>query len=228
MHDGLLLESTGGYGTSALYQKDLRSGRVIRKQELADHLFGEGLTVVGSRILQLTWREERLLAYELNLQPLASRALSGEGWGLARLGDGGPLVKSDGSSTLKVLDPGSLKMLREITVTEAGRPVALLNELEFAREHLWANIWMSDRVVAVRPSDGQVVGDLDLAALEARIRKRGYRLAEQHVLNGIAYRPDAGTLLVTGKCWPSLFEIRILEGPLSARLGEAPAALGSR
>lgn len=217
MHDRRLFESVGGYGDSALYEKDLHSGRVLRRHLLGPEWFGEGLAIVGSRLFQLTWREQRVFLYDLQLTPLASLPLRGEGWGLTRLGEPERLIKSDGSSRLQVLDPADLKPLANIEVTESGRPLAMLNELEAVNGLVLANVWMTDRVVAIDPEGGEVVGNLNLATLRERIGQRGYRLQSQHVLNGIAYQPGTGRLLVTGKCWPSLFELEVIEGPLASQ-----------
>jgi glutamine cyclotransferase len=202
---GRLFESTGLLGYSTLREVDPRSGLVLRSTALPNDLFGEGLALVGDRLVQLTWRQGTASVWDReSFDLLDSHAYEGEGWGLCF--DGERLVMSDGSDRLTFRDPASFEVLGEVAVTLEGQPQSSLNELECVDGVVWANVWTTDHIVRIDPSTGLVTGVLDLAPLaEGRDRGRG------SVLNGIAYDALAGTYLVTGKLWPELFEIRILE-----------------
>jgi glutamine cyclotransferase len=211
-HDGWLYESTGLYGASSLRRVDLASGRVEATAPLARELFGEGLARVGERLVQLTWREGVALLWDRHtLRPLGERRYEGEGWGLAF--DGTRLVHSDGTARLTFRDPDSLAPLGGVTVTERGAPVSLLNELEWVDGALWANVWQSDELVRIDVESGRVDARLDLAAL--RLEAAAQASGPIDVLNGIAWRPESATLLVTGKLWPVLFEL----APVPPRVG---------
>jgi glutamine cyclotransferase len=205
-HDGSLYESTGLYGRSSVRRVDLASGRVEAMSSLPPGFFGEGLTLARGRLVQLTWREGIALLWEPNtLGPLGERPYRGEGWGLAF--DGARLLHSDGTARLTLRDPESLAVTGELTVTDGGRPVSLLNELEWVDGALWANLWQSDELVRIDPASGVVTGRLDLAPLRAEATAQSGGALD--VLNGVAWRPDTGTLLVTGKLWPLLFELAL-------------------
>jgi glutamine cyclotransferase len=211
-HDGKLYESTGLYGASSLRRVDLASGRVEVTRPLPGRLFGEGLARVGDRLVQLTWREEVALLWDVHdLEARGERPYRGEGWGLTF--DGTSLVQSDGTARLTFRDPNTLAPRGVVTVTDRGAPLALLNELEWVDGALWANLWQSDELVRVDPASGRVVARLDLAAL--RLEAAAQASAPIDVLNGIAWRPERATLLVTGKLWPVLFELA-LSPPKSA------------
>lgn len=218
---GRFIESAGQYGRSALYEKEIESGRVLRAHANDARVFAEGVTVRGARIVQLTWREGLAIVYDRALRPLATLRYDGEGWGLAH--DGAALITSDGSSHLAFRDPETLRVLRRLEVRENGAPLALLNELEFARGLVWANVWLSDRIVAIDPRSGAVVAALDLAALHARLPAPVDRAAG-HVLNGIAHDPATDRFYVTGKCWPALFELEV--GAPERGLTAAPGRAG--
>lgn len=204
----VLLESTGRDGQSTVRRVDPASGAVLRQQVLADWLFGEGLTVLKGTAIQLTWTERRILAYDAStLIPSPSRRYPFEGWGLTT--NARQLIVSDGTSTVRWLDPRTLRVVRSVTVRDGRREIDWLNELELIDGVLWANVWPGDRIALIDPADGRVRAWLDMARLRAELSAPG------EVLNGIARYPGASTIAVTGKYWPELFEIR-LDGRLPA------------
>lgn len=209
-HDGRLYESAGGYGTSRLAIKDLRSGAVLRERRLGPRYFAEGLTVLGERLLLLTWREGVGVVLGLDLREQRRFGLSTEGWGITQLPStsGDRAVMSDGSAVLQVLDGERLEPIAQIRVSEDAKPVTRLNELEFVDGLIYANVWKSDRIALIRP-DGRVAGWLDLSELKNRFEKPAGWVADEHVLNGIAFDSGSGHLLVTGKCWPKLFALEL-------------------
>jgi glutaminyl-peptide cyclotransferase len=210
-----LLESTGGYGTSAIYINGLRDGAAIRKQSLPDSIFGEGLTYLLGELFVLSWREQRVTVFDSRLREQRRLQFAGEGWGLTHApGPDGrmELVMSDGSSSLKFLDPRSFREIRSLRVRDRARPVDRLNELEFACGRIYANIWLSTRVAVIDPATGSILAWLDLGALEQQAFPSGQSDRDRDdVLNGIAYDPGSGHLFVTGKRWPTMFEIAINE-----------------
>ncbi len=213
-HDGQLFESTGLYGRSGVYIKDFKTGDTLNEYTLHRRLFGEGITVHQKRLWQLTWREGVGLIYDLALKPASRFTLTTEGWGLT--GDGQRLWMSDGSATLYELSPTDGRIIDRIVVTERGRPVPLLNELEWINGLIFANRFGHDDIVIFSPEAGVVVGRLDLRELRTRfIRPPGWSSAD-HVLNGIAWREDTQELLVTGKSWPTLFVLQLTWPPAHA------------
>lgn len=205
--DGRLAESAGLYGKSEIALREVKSGAVVRRRALDAALFGEGLAYGAGRLLQLTWREGRALAYDPHLEPAGSFRYEGEGWGLAF--DGRQWLMSDGSDRITFRRTTDFAPVRRLRVTDGGRPLTNLNELEYAGGWLYANVWMTDRVAVIDPATGVVRAWLDLAALRGRFAKpRGWN-PDAHVLNGIAHDPRTGHFYVTGKCWPVLFELRI-------------------
>ncbi|MFW5721812.1 MAG: glutaminyl-peptide cyclotransferase [Desulfohalobiaceae bacterium] len=202
---GFLYESTGLRGRSSLRKVDLETGRVLRRVALPRQYFGEGLTLWGDDLIQLTWKAGVGLVYELDtLKPKHSFRYRGQGWGLTH--DGSRLIMSDGSSFLRFLDPETHEQTGRLQVREGDRPVDRLNELEWVQGEVWANVWQTDRIVRVCPGTGQVLGWIDLSGLrEAEISP-----GQERVLNGIAYDPDSGRLFVTGKSWTRLYEITVI------------------
>jgi glutamine cyclotransferase len=201
-HGGVLLESTGLYGQSTVRRVDPRTGRVLVRVRLDRRLYGEGLTVHGGRAVQLTWFEQRVLFWSPG--SLASRGSSPyawEGWGLTT--DGASLIASDGSATLRFLDPATFAVRRSVAVRDGSRPIERLNELEYRDGVVWANVWQEDRIALIDPATGRVRGWLELGSLRDRIGGRG------EVLNGIARDPVTGHMVVTGKLWPRMFAIRL-------------------
>lgn len=203
--DGTLIEGTGLYGQSTLRRVELETGRVVKKVPLDERYFGEGITVLGDRIYQLTWKEKVGLIYDRKtLRLLDNFPLDGEGWGLTN--DGKHLIVSDGSSTLRFFDPETFALVKRLPVTSASRAVSQLNELEFVEGDILANVWHQDYVVRIDPATGNVTGVIDMANVYPR-RQRTHR---EHVLNGIAYDAKNKRLFVTGKNWPKLYEIEIV------------------
>lgn len=202
--DGYLYESSGLQGRSTLRQVEIETGRVVREVKVPPQHFAEGLADYDGRLFQLTWQSQIGLIYDIStLAQTGSFPYTGEGWGLAR--EGNRLVMSDGSATLRFLDPGTLQETGRLTVMDGGRPLADLNELESVRGEIFANVWQTDHIVSIAPNTGQVTGRLNLRGLLT-----ADDLTQQvDVLNGIAYDPAGDRLFVTGKWWPKLFEIRL-------------------
>lgn len=200
-----LYESTGGYGVSALRRIELASGAVEHEVELPPELFGEGLERVGDRLVQLTWQEQIARVYDLDtFELLDELPYAGQGWGLCF--DQVDLVRSDGTDTLSFHDAGSLAPLRRLRVSWGDRPILYLNELECLDGEIFANVWQTDSIVRIDSTSGSVTARIDASSLRAR--ELGDRAG---VLNGIAYRPETGTFLLTGKNWPKLFEVVFVE-----------------
>ena len=206
--DGLLVESTGLYGSSTLRVVDRTSGKTLRSQDLADDLFGEGVTALGDgRVVQLTWKAGRAVLWRLDpLVPVGTWDYDGEGWGICRLNDD-TLATSDGSATITLRRSEDFSQMGSIKVTLDGRPVGRLNELECVGSTIWANVWLTDRIVAVNAIDGRVTAVVDASDLPVDRSS----LAPDSVLNGIAHDPDTNHFLLTGKHWPSLFEVELVE-----------------
>jgi glutamine cyclotransferase len=203
--DGVLHESTGRRGDSTVRTVELETGKVLRKTDLPAHYFGEGLALVGDRLIQLTWEEGIARIYErATLKAIDQLQYQGEGWGLTF--DGTNLVMSDGSATLAFRDPKTFKEVRRVTVRMKGAPLQELNELEMVEGEIWANIWKKDYIVRIDPATGEVVGVVDLSGIFDRHKIDD----EDAVLNGIAYDPKGKRLFVTGKLWPKLFEIEVV------------------
>ena len=204
-HDGILLESTGRH-PSSVRRVRLEDGVVLQKRELARQFFGEGLTTVGDRILTLTWQGGRGFIWGIDdLEPAGTFSYSGEGWGLTH--DGARVILSDGTATLRFLDPVTLQQTGTVRVTIRGRPLDRLNELEFIDGEVWANVWQTNFIVRIDPATGVVVGVVDLTGLlPDRVAN-----PSDDVLNGIAWDAENRRLFVTGKNWPKLFEIRLTE-----------------
>jgi glutamine cyclotransferase len=203
---GELFESTGTYGGSSLRAVDPKSGRIRTRAVLDARYFGEGVTVLGDKIYVLTWRERVAFVYSLDFLVLARFNYEGEGWGLTN--DGTHLILSDGTTTLRYLDPATFQVVRTVHVRERGADVTNLNELEIVRGEIWANVWQSDRIVRIAPDSGDVIGELDLHALDGGWSKAN----PDAVLNGIAYDAVHDRIYVTGKLWPKLFEITVPRG----------------
>lgn len=210
-HDGHIVESAGLYGRSALYVKALETGETLRTAQVSRNWFAEGVTVLRDRIVMLTWLEHVAQVFDLQLNPIARHAYQGEGWGLTH--DEQQLIMSDGSATLRFRNVDDFSVHRELRVTDRDRLVDQLNELEYARGAIFANVWRSDRIAVIDPVNGQVRAWLDLASLKTRFTKPRTWNAREHVLNGIAYDSDRDRFYVTGKCWPLMFELDVAPLP---------------
>jgi glutaminyl-peptide cyclotransferase len=203
--DGAMYESTGRYGQSTLRKVRLETGEVVQTVRLPDELFGEGLALWGDRLIQLTWKNRVGRVYEKEgLRLTAEFPYPTEGWGLTS--DGRSLISSDGSSTLRFLDPSSFAELRRIQVRSVSTPISELNELEYVRGEIYANIWGTWLIARIDPSSGAVLGWIDLMGIATFPP-----VADgDAVLNGIAYDAEKSRLFVTGKLWPRVYEIEVL------------------
>jgi glutaminyl-peptide cyclotransferase len=209
-HDGLLYESTGLHGRSSLRKVHLKSGKVLARRDLSAKYFGEGIARYGDRIMQLTYRTGIGFIYDMDLRQVGSFRYPTQGWGLTC--DGARLILSDGTPTLRWLDPATLRILKEVTVTSRGRPVPYLNELEMVKGEIFANIWQTDFIARISPKTGEVTGWIDLRGLSSEMGTdlKSVPISEIDVLNGIAYDEQEDRLFVTGKFWPKLFEIKLI------------------
>ncbi len=209
LEEGQLYESTGRYGESSVRIVDLETGKVKKQTMLAGNMFGEGLALWNDQLIQLTWEENTIFTYSKNkLLQLSSAHYDGEGWGLTH--DGQQLILSDGSSTLRMLDPKTLKPTGMLEVRLNNRRVRDINELEYVDGFIYANIWHTDLIYKISPKSGEVKAIIDLSNLF----DTSTLTDDQAVLNGIAhyYTKDKKLrLLVTGKLWPKLFEIELVE-----------------
>ena len=206
--DGHLYESTGINGKSSLRMVDLETGHVLQEQPVESKYFAEGLTSWGSTLVQLTWETHLGLVYDrFSFRLLRTFSYAGEGWGLTQ--DGTFLILSDGTPTLKFLDPATFREARSLTVKDRGKPVSEINELEYVEGQVYANIWHSDRIARISPRTGKVLGWIDLSGL----LPANERSSPEAVLNGIAWDAGHRRLFVTGKLWPKLFEIEVIPEP---------------
>jgi len=201
--DGHIYEGTGQRGASSLRKVDLESGDVLQQSNLDAQYFDEGITVFGDNIYQLTWTSGDVLIYDKESFALENTlSIAGEGWGLTH--DGTHLIMSDGSSTLRYLDPETLEVVKSVTVTDGGIDVDRLNELEFINGEVWANVWKSPTIVRIDPESGVVNSRIDLSEINQQT-------GMDDVLNGIAYNAATGQIFVTGKNWNELYEIEVDE-----------------
>lgn len=201
----VLYEGTGLRGRSTLRVVELETGDILQIRELPAQFFGEGVAIYGNRIIQLTWQSNVGYVYDKeSFDLLQEFNYPTEGWGITH--DGERLIMSDGTSTLRFLDPETYEEVHRVEVLDRGSPVTRLNELEYVQGIIYANVWQTDRIAMIAPSTGQVVGWIDLEGLlgeEDRIQR-------VDVLNGIAYDAEDDRLFVTGKWWPKLFEIELI------------------
>ena len=212
IRDGLLYQGTGLVGQSRLQVFDLASGTLLREQALPAPYFGEGITVLGDRIIQLTWRARKAFVYRRDsLKREGAFSLPGQGWGITN--DGSRLIYSDGSPELRFISPEDWGVTGSMEVTLNGKPVMFLNELEWTPHGLYANVWQQDVILRIDPQSGEVTGLLDLSGL----LPRGDREASTGVLNGVAWNSADDTLWVTGKNWPWLYRLRLTGAEATVR-----------
>ena len=205
--EGFIYEGTGVKGQSTLRKVDLQTGDVLLIHELPKKYFGEGITIYGDRIIQLTWRSNIGFVYDKeSFRQIDEFSYPTEGWGITH--DGDRLILSDGTATLYFMDPDSFEITGQIDVRDDDGSVALLNELEYVLGEVYANVWQTDTIVRIDPQTGRVIGWIDLAGLLDSEESE----EPVDVLNGIAYDPSDDRLFVTGKLWPSLFEIDVVPG----------------
>ena len=202
--DGVLYESTGLNNRSSLRKVQLETGKVLQQQQVPGEYFAEGLVNWGPDLFQLTWTSKIGFVYDRTTFAVKRRfSYTGEGWGLTK--DAARIILSDGSATLRFLDPKTLQQTGSLNVSDRGRPVKDLNELEYVQGEIWANIWQTDRIARISPFTGIVGSWIDLKGLLKPAEK-----SEADVLNGIAYDPATNRIFVTGKLWPKLFEIKLV------------------
>jgi glutaminyl-peptide cyclotransferase len=202
--DGFLYESTGLNGRSSLRKVVLETGEVVQRENVAVEYFAEGLTEWKDALIQLTWQSHRGFVYDRKtFRRTGTFEYPGEGWGITH--DGRRLILSDGSATLRLLDPQTYAQTGTLDVTYQGKPLANLNELEYVRGRIFANVWQSNSIVVIDPSSGRVTAQIDLAGLLTPDDRAG----GVDVLNGIAYDSAKDRLFITGKLWPKIFEIRL-------------------
>jgi glutaminyl-peptide cyclotransferase len=204
--DGYLYESTGEAGDSTVRKVQLETGKVVQRHDLAPQYFGEGIIDWGSQLIQLTWQDQMGFVYDFStFKQQRTFYYQGEGWALTR--DDKHIYMSNGSSTLRILDPQTLAPVGSIYVTDEGQPVRNLNELEWVKGEIYANVWLTNRIARIDPATGHVTGWIDLTGL---LDTRGLPDPGNDVLNGIAYDAQHDRLFVTGKRWPKLFEIKLV------------------
>jgi glutamine cyclotransferase len=204
---GVLIEGTGQEGQSSIRKVELRTGQVLQKRDLEARHFGEGITDWDGRLYQLTWRSQTGFIYDIEtFEPVREWSYRGEGWGLTRNDEF--IIMSDGTADLRFLNPETLEEDHRITVTLDGRGLPNLNELEWIDGEIWANVWTTDLVVRIDPETGRVLGRIDLSGLLTSDERIAFRT---DVLNGVAYDAEGGRIFVTGKYWPKLFEIELVE-----------------
>lgn len=202
--DGFLYEGTGLNGRSSLRKVNLETGAVVQRVDLEPEFFGEGITIFRDKIVQLTWKSHIGFVYDLKSFHLVQQfSYSGEGWGLAT--DSRELYMSDGTSDIRVLDPETFGEKRHFKVHDGPKPIDQLNELEFVEGQIFANVWHTNRIARISTKTGAVVGWIDLTGLLSSV----FHLESEAVLNGIAYDSARKRLFVTGKLWPSVFEIKL-------------------
>lgn len=206
--NGVLYEGTGLYGRSSLRQVDLETGQVQQQIDLAPELFGEGITIWQDKIIQLTWQNNIGFVYDKeSFEQLQQFNYTTEGWGITH--DGEKLIVSDGTANLYFWDPQTLQEIGRISVHDNNGLVVRLNELEYVAGEIYANIWQTDRIARVNPETGQVIGWIDLTGLLETTNLT----QPVDVLNGIVYNEENGRLFITGKLWPTLFEIELIPTP---------------
>lgn len=204
--NGVLYESTGLEGHSSLRKVDLETGGILQEIKIPEPFFAEGLTDWRQHLVQLTWQSHAGFVYDLiTFAKLREFSYPGEGWGLTH--DGKDLIMSDGSDTLRYLDPETCQTVRLLHVAANGEPVTNLNELEYVRGEIYANIWQTDSIARISPATGKVLYFVDMTGLLSVADRAG----QPDVLNGIAYDSKKDRLFVTGKLWPKLFQIKIVD-----------------
>lgn len=205
-HNGILYESTGQYGSSSFRKVDLYSGNVESRIDFPSNYFIEGSCVIDGRVYILTWYEEVCFVYDIETYtPLAQFRYSGQGWGLTT--DGESLIMSNGSSVISFRDPMTFLETRSVKVKLEGREISYLNELEYIDGKIWANVYGLDYILIIDPSSGNVEGRVDCRGL----LDPHYKNSDVDVLNGIAFNQEEGAIYLTGKYWPKLYRITLIE-----------------
>jgi glutamine cyclotransferase len=202
-HDGVLYESTGLNGQSHLRKIDLKTAKVLQNIDLDKQYFGEGITIMGNKIYQLTYQNGIGFIYDLKtFKQIGQWNYQGEGWSLTN--DGKNIIMSNGTGRIQFLDPTTLAVVRTLDVSDAGMPLTYINELEYINGEIWANIWQTNYIIRIDPSSGKVNARLDMNGLLSPSDTQGV-----DVLNGIAFDKTTNKIYVTGKNWPKMFEITV-------------------
>ena len=205
-YDGGLYESAGQYGESSFRKVELKTGRVLERTNFEGRIFAEGACVLGGRLYVLTWREKECMVYDIRtMKRLGTCYYNGEGWGLTT--DGKSLIMSDGTSTITFRNPETFAIERSLTVTLRDKKVAYLNELEYIKGEIWANVYGSDIIVRIDPVTGAVRSVVNCTGLLPASLRR----PSTDVLNGIACNPATGDIWLTGKYWPKMYRIKLIE-----------------
>ena len=208
-HKGTFFEGTGLRGASNLREVNIFTGKVLRSRELPPEFFGEGITIINGKIYQLTWKSGKAFQYDLETFELIREfGINGEGWGLTN--DGNNLIMSNGTDKIVFLDPRSFKLVRTLSVTKNGKPQNLLNELEFIKGDIWANVWKTDDILRINSKTGQVKSVLDLSNISERKHV-------DDVANGIAWDKEKDTVYVTGKLWSNVYKLNLNKGKVINR-----------
>jgi glutaminyl-peptide cyclotransferase len=203
-HDGFLYEGTGLNGRSGIRKVELETGKVLQQTPLDARYFGEGITLLDQRLIELTWQAQRGFVHDrASFRLLRDFEYPGEGWGLTN--DGRQIYMSDGSAQIRVWNPATLSETRRILVRDGQKPIDMLNELEYVHGEIYANVWQTDKIARIAPLDGHVSGWIDLSGLLTP-----EEALSADVLNGIAWDAVKDRLFVTGKLWPRLFEIQLV------------------
>ncbi len=205
--NGYLYESTGLNGQSSVRKVKLETGEVVQKRDVPEAYFGEGIVNWKDRLLELTWTTQVGFIYDLaSFTPKGRFPYTGEGWGATQ--DGKRVIMSDGTPQLRFLDPATLRETGRVTVTGDSGPVKDINELEWVKGEVYANVWQTRKIVRIDPSTGKIVGSIDLTGILSPAEE-----SQTDVMNGIAYDSKGDRLFVTGKYWPKLFQIRLVRKP---------------
>ena len=207
--DGMLYEGTGGYDdddfSSSLRKVDYTTGKVLQKHDLPGEFFGEGITILGGKIYQVTWKEMTAFVYDMDFKLFKEMRYLGDGWGLTN--DGTNLIMSDGSHVIRFLNPEDFKTVRTIAIKDENeKPIMQINELEFVNGEIWANVYQTGWILRIDPASGKLLGRVDFNSLVADERGKN---RDADVLNGIAYDAAGDRMFVTGKLWKRLFEIKV-------------------
>ena len=209
--NGYMYESAGQYGASELRKTDLKTGKVVQVKKLDPRYFGEGLTILNGKIYQLTYREGTGFVYDLKTFKLERTFTinTQEGWGMTN--DGTYLIFDDGTNALHYIDPNSFKEIKKVSVTDEHGPVNNINELEYIKGFIYANVWEQDILLKIDPATGNVVGRADLSDLRQKtgIAARSNNPTAPEAMNGIAYDSANNRIFITGKYWPKMFEVEL-------------------
>ena len=206
IYNGELYEGTGMNNESRLMKVDLQTGETLKEVKLDSVYFGEGITILNDTIYQLTWQNKKVFVYDMDFKKINEFDLPTEGWGLTS--DGKNMIVSDGSNNLYYYNPTNFSLVETKAISEAGSPSFNLNELEYINGYIYANKWQYPYILKIDPAQSTVVGKIDLTDISKRIRSQS---PGAEFLNGIAYDSTNNKMYITGKYWPTLFEIQMAQ-----------------